>query len=267
MSATTVFTLAYNALMANDIAEKLRQVALLNEAWQSGDVSLHANDTVEAVPEPGRPQQPVLVHPRDLKQRRLGSPEGHAAFIHALAHIEFNAINLALDAVYRFREMPEEYYAGWIQVAVEEAYHFNLLNTHLDSLNHHYGDFPAHNGLWDMAQRTAADVLLRMALVPRVFEAKGLDVTPGMMQRLTDFGDHRGAEILGIILRDEVGHVAIGNRWYLWACEQQGCEPGETFKALITEYLPGRVNGPFNVEARLQAGFTQDELDELESLQ
>jgi uncharacterized ferritin-like protein (DUF455 family) len=168
--------------------------------------------------EPGRPDLPKLVAPKLLKPRKLHAPEGKAAFIHALTHIEFNAINLALDAVYRFQEMPRAFYTDWLNVAVEEAHHFELLAARLGELEYHYGDFPAHDSLWEMAIKTETGVLERMAMIPRVYEARGLDVTPGMITRLEKMGDSRSAEILVLILREEIGHVAAGNRWYLWAC-------------------------------------------------
>ncbi len=265
---TTVYEAAHEALMADDPQAKQAAVSLLAQHWADGALLLDEDDIDAAVSiaDPGRPVRPPLVHPRALKPRKLHSPQGHAAFIHALAHIEFNAINLALDAVYRFRGLPADFYADWISVAKEEAYHFRLLAEHLQSLGFCYGDFPAHSGLWDMAQRTDADLLLRMALVPRVFEARGLDVTPPMIERLKQHGDDCGAEILGVILHDEVGHVAIGNRWYHWACKKRGVDPAETFVSLIREYLPGRVKGPFHVSARLEAGFTEQELKQLENL-
>ncbi len=247
-------------------AAKAEAVRRLAGDWAAGALTTVSSEVPAEIPEPGRPSAPPLVHPRALKPRKLHTPGGHAAFVHALAHIEFNAINLALDAVYRFREMPADFFRDWISVAEEEVYHFELLAGHLETLGHAYGDFPAHNGLWEMALRTADDPLLRMALVPRVMEARGLDVTPPMIERLQRHGDMRGAEILGIILRDEVGHVAIGNRWYHWLCEQRGLDPATTFLRLVRDYLPGRVKGPFHRAARLDAGFTEQELQQLEKL-
>ncbi len=268
MTSTTVYEAAHEALMADDPQAKQAAVAALAQRWSEAGLSLDQCGiaTAATIADPGRPAQPELVHPRELKPRKLHTPQGHAAFIHALAHIEFNAINLAVDAVYRFRGLPADFYGDWVRVAEEEAYHFRLLTEHLQSLGYCYGDFPAHSGLWDMAVRTDADLLLRMALVPRVFEARGLDVTPPMIKRLKQHGDGRGAEILGIILHDEVGHVAIGNRWYHWACEKRGVDPAETFVSLIREYLPGRVKGPFHISARLKAGFSEQELKQLENL-
>ena len=214
---------------------------------------------------PGRPQRPHLVAPRDLPARGLGTPEGRVALVHAVAHIEFNAINLAWDAVYRFRGMPVDYYRDWIGVAADEARHFTLLQTRLGELGHAYGDFDAHDGLWEMAVKTSDSCLTRMALVPRVLEARGLDVTPGMIERLRAVGDYASVAILELILREEVAHVAAGSRWFAWCCERAGCEPEATFAALIAQHARGSVRGPFNTAARLAAGFSAAELARLEA--
>ena len=209
---------------------------------------------------PGRPDRPVLVPSQDVPKRRLSSPKGRAALIHAIAHIEFNAINLALDAIARFANMPAAYYTDWLQVAVEEARHFSLLAEHLRVYHHHYGDLPAHNGLWEMAQKTAADVMTRMALVPRVLEARGLDVTPGMQIRLRQAGDTGAADILGIILREEIGHVATGNRWFHYLCAQRALDPQATFEALCRQHDIVPMHPPINEAARIAAGFSAEEL-------
>lgn len=186
--------------------------------------------------------------------------------IHAIGHIEFNAINLALDAVYRYRDLPAEYYADWIQVAAEEVYHFTLIRERLRQLGYDYGDFPAHTGLWDLARKTADDLLHRMALVPRMMEARGLDVTPGIMRKFRQIDDQQTVEILEIILRDEIGHVQAGSRWFNYVCQQRGVEPESTFLQLLTDYTGGRMNCPLHIQARLQAGFSESELQELEKL-
>ncbi len=198
-----------------------------------------------------------------MPRRELNGPEGHAALIHALAHIEFTAINLALDAVYRFSGLPAGYYGDWLRVAAEEALHFRLLRDHLRGLGRDYGDFPAHEGLWDMARKTADDPLARMALVPRLMEARGLDVTPGIQDKLRGFGDRSGAAILDIILRDEVGHVAAGDRWFRHLCTERGLAPEPTYRSLIAECSAPRPRRPFNLTARLAAGFSRDELADL----
>lgn len=257
---------AHLALMCNDVEEKIQLTKQLQAAWQTKSCSLVDDTKIESIAIPGRPGKPELVAPRKLVQRKLSSLTGHAALIHAVTHIEFNAINLALDAVYRFRGLPQDYYNDWLQVAAEEAYHFSLLSERLNQLGFVYGDFPAHNGLWEMAVKTDDDLLLRMALVPRVFEARGLDVTPGMMKKFESIGDQATMAILAIILRDEIGHVRIGDRWYRWACEQKNLEPERTFRELIETYLPGQVRGPFHESARLEAGFSAEELESLQTL-
>lgn len=209
---------------------------------------------------PGRPPRPVLVHHTQLVQRPLSTPEGRAALLHALAHIEFNAIDLALDAVWRFPDMPEAFYADWIRIADEEALHFTLLRTHLVDMGFDYGDFPAHNALWEMAERTRGDVLARIALVPRTLEARGLDASPAVRAKLIGAGDRRAGEILDVILRDEIGHVAAGNRWFAWLCEQRGLDRHRTYAELVRLHEAPRLRGPFNLEARRAAGFTEEEL-------
>ena len=218
---------------------------------------------VAELPPPGRPARPQLVHPREVAQRGLGTAAGRAALVHAVAHIEFNAINLALDACCRFACMPPAFYSDWLSVAQDEARHFLMLHARLQQLGHDYGDFPAHNGLWEAAQKTAHDVLVRMALVPRVLEARGLDVTPGLIRRLGEVGDAQTVAILEVILREEIGHVAAGTRWYRWLCAQRGLEPNATFRRLLADYSM-HARPPFNLEARAAAGFVSAELPELE---
>lgn len=208
---------------------------------------------------PGRPERPELIDPAKVPRRRLGSDAGRAALVHAVAHIEFNAINLALDACWRFQGMPANYYHDWLSVAVDEARHFQLLAARLRDLGHEYGDFPAHNGLWEAAEKTAHDVLVRMALVPRVLEARGLDVTPGMIQRLESVGDTATVEILQLILREEVRHVQIGTHWFHFCCAQRGLPPDQTFVELLADYNMS-VRPPLNEAARQQAGFSEREL-------
>lgn len=212
---------------------------------------------------PGRPERPLLVQPAQLKTRAVGTLEGRAGLIHALTHIEANAINLALDMVWRFAGMPAAFYLDWWQVAQEEALHFDLLNSHLNEMGFAYGDFPAHDGLWDMAERTRNDVLARLALVPRTLEARGLDATPAVRNRLVSVGDLAAAKILDIILRDEIGHVAIGNRWYRYLCDARQLDPVSSYAALARRYQAPQLKGPFNLTARRAAGFTEAELSAL----
>jgi uncharacterized ferritin-like protein (DUF455 family) len=223
-----------------------------------------ASVLVPASPLPGRPLKPRLVDPAQVPRRTPFTPEGRAALLHAVAHIEFNAINLALDAVWRFPGLPEPYYRQWWQVACEEALHHGLLAQYLNELGHTYGDFDAHDGLWSMCEKTAADVTARMALVPRTLEARGLDATPPMRAKFAKAGETRAVQILDIILRDEVGHVAVGNRWYRWLCEREGLDPVAHYARLAAQHGAPRLKPPFNLAARRAAGFTDEELRVLE---
>jgi uncharacterized ferritin-like protein (DUF455 family) len=226
-----------------------------------------ALDAGAAIPEPealpGRPARPRLVPPASVPHRSPFTRDGRAALLHAIAHIEFNAINLALDAVWRFAGMPEAFYRDWLRVASEEALHFSLLEAHLRTLGHAYGDFDAHNGLWLMCERTKADIVARMALVPRTLEARGLDATPPIQAKLSRAGDDAAVAILDVILRDEVGHVAIGNRWYRFLCERNGLDAIAHYESLVAGYGAPRLKPPFNFGARRAAGFTEDELTRL----
>ena len=219
-----------------------------------------------AITEAGLPDRLELVPPRQLKKRSIQQQRGRNVLMHAIAHIEFNAINLALDAAYRFRNQPDAYYSDWIDVAADEARHFLLIQDYLNRHGCDYGDYPAHNGLWDMAVRTQDDVVARMALVPRVLEARGLDVTPQIIKRLTRAEDHDAVGILRTIYNDEIEHVKIGSRWFNYQCEQQQLEPRTTFLEMIKLHLHGDLKGPFNFEARLLAGFDDQELDYLRNL-
>ncbi len=217
-----------------------------------------------ALDEPGQPVLPELVNPRHLKRRSMSSAAGRIGFLHAFAHIEFNAINIALDAVYRFREMSDEYVSDWLLVASEEAKHFLLLDDCLTERGSFYGEHDAHRGLWDMVCKTRHDILHRMALVPRVMEARGLDVTPSMINKFNQANDLRAVEILEIIYRDEIGHVRIGNFWYQTLCDERKLDSTQTFSDLVDFYMDGKLRGPFNYPARLEAGFEKSELESLE---
>lgn len=252
------------ALAEDDLATKAEMVRSLHAAATSGSVPDDSNEQVPLHPveAPGRPARPELVEPRSLPRRRLGTPEGRFAAIHAVAHIEANAVNLALDAIHRFEGLPWSYRLDWLGVAVEEALHFEMLAGRLADLGGSYGDLPAHDGLWSAAVATAEDPLRRMALVPRVLEARGLDVTPLMLERFREVGDTATAAVLQRILHDEVGHVAIGDRWFRHLCAQRGLEPAPTFIELLDE-ADTIVPPPFNEEARTRAGFGAAELDDL----
>lgn len=260
-----IFSDSLRCLQTGDIESKLAQVAALHRAWEQDEITLQPTlCPVVPIPAPGRPAKPEMVSALAVDKRKLSTPAGRAALIHSLAHIEFNAINLALDAIYRFRDMPVEYYGDWLQVAAEEASHFIMLRDHLRTLGYDYGAFTAHNGLWEMALVTAHDPLVRMALVPRVLEARGLDVLPGIMHKLASSGAHDAVAIMETILRDEIGHVAVGNRWYAFLCNQRGLEPLSTFRTLLRDYNAPRLRGPLHTTARLAAGFTEAEMKMLE---
>ncbi len=253
---------ALKALQVADPAAKAQAAGALHPALQD---TLDPAATLQADgPLPGRTGRPVLVAPSALARRSPFTTEGRAALLHAVAHIELNAINLALDAVWRFAGMPSAYYRDWLRVAAEEAHHFSLLSAHLASLGHAYGDFAAHDGLWAMAERTAGDITARMALVPRTLEARGLDATPPMQARLKQAGDERAVAILDVILRDEIGHVAVGNHWYRWLCHRDGLDPVAHYALLAQRHHAPRLRGPFNLDARARAGFTAEEMAALD---
>ncbi|MGH8076471.1 MAG: ferritin-like domain-containing protein [Lysobacter sp.] len=265
MATTSLFDAANACLRASASEEKLALTFAAADAFARDELSIDDTSEPDAIRMPGRPVRPTLVHPRDLPKRGFGTVEGRAAFVHAIAHIEFNAIDLAWDAVYRFRGLPREYYVDWVGVASDEARHFAMLRGRLQQLGFDYGDFAAHNGLWEMAEKTAHDGLTRMALVPRVLEARGLDVTPTMITKLRALGDEATVAILEVILREEVAHVAAGSRWFNWYCERADIAPGPRFRELLGEYARAALYGPFNIEARSAAGFSDDELRMLEA--
>jgi uncharacterized ferritin-like protein (DUF455 family) len=257
---------ARSALACALVDPKLDAIGTIAYGLAAGEITIEPDFPVEVAAVPGRPERPPLVHPRELTRRSAAAGEGHTALIHAMAHIEFNAINLALDAVCRFPRLPIEYYRDWFSVAVEEALHFRMLRDHLRSFDRDYGDFPAHDGLWQMAVKTAHDPLARMALVPRVLEARGLDASPGIIRRLRENGDRHGAEIVEVILADEVGHVAIGTRWFNHLCNERALDPETTFVRLLHEFDAPRPVLPLNDNARKQANFTPRELAHMHTL-
>lgn len=257
--------LALDCLVEADVGRKLERTAAAWAVIGAGngvDDGPDGGPGVARIEAPGRPDRPALVAPAQLAQRKLAQAEGRAALVHAVAHIEFNAINLAWDAVYRFPGMPAQYYRDWASVAADEARHFQLLQARLAELGHAYGDFPAHDGLWQMALDTDHDPLLRMALVPRVLEARGLDVTPGMIGRLRRAGDEATVAALEVILREEVRHVAVGSHWYAHLCRQRGLDPAALFPRLLQAHAVV-LRLPFNEAARLAAGFDANELSAL----
>ena len=260
-------TLALDALCICDPAEKVRATQAVWSKQAELAVTPHhaiAPDTTRILP--GRPTLPRLIPAKQVPTRTPFTREGLAALLHAVCHIEFNAINLALDAVWRFSHMPPPFYNDWLRVAYEESQHFDMLHTQLNSMGYSYGDFDAHDGLWHMCQKTADDVLARMALVPRTLEARGLDATPLIQAKLRKAASPdalKAVEILDVILRDEVGHVAIGNHWYRWLCEQRGLDPVGLYGELVKQYDAPKLRPPFNEAARKRAGFTETELSYL----
>lgn len=252
---------ALQILCTADPSLKVAQARELLEQFASFEIALHAPPEPASLP--GRPARPELIHPAKVPRRSPFKPEGLAALLHAIAHIEFNAINLALDAVWRYESMPAQFYSDWVRVAAEEAYHFSLVRDHLLALGWHYGDFPAHDNLWAMCEKTKHDIVARMALVPRTLEARGLDATPIIQEKLRRVGSpeaQRAIDILDIILADEIGHVAIGNHWYRWLCEREGLDPVAHYGTLVKRYDAPRLYPPFNEAARKRAGFSDEEL-------
>jgi len=258
-----LFEAAMRCIEINDPFEKASSTRVLYQRWLANELdTVSLNDPVRII-NPGRPERPLLVSPRKVPKRSFNSRQGLTRLAHAIAHIEFNAINLALDAVYRFRSMPHDYYSDWLRVAAEESSHFLMLARYLQTNDAHYGDNDAHNGLWEMALKTDKDVMVRMALVPRVLEARGLDVTPAMINKLEKVGERQLVDILKVIHSEEIGHVLIGTRWFNFSCKQRGLSPGKVFVELLDEYMNGVIQGPFDEDSRLQAGFTEDEMQHL----
>ena len=250
-----------HALVLLQMSDPVAKAAAVRAAFDAGGWTIDCEATLAEPPGlPGRPERPRLVPPKDVPTRSPFTAEGRAALLHAIAHIEFNAINLALDAVWRFAGLPEDFYRDWFRVAAEESLHFTLLREHLATLAHDYGDFDAHDGLWTMTARTAHDIVARMALVPRTLEARGLDATPPLQAKLAKAGDARAVAILDVILRDEIGHVAIGNRWYRFVCERAGLDALAIYPGLVERYAAPKLRPPFNDAARRAAGFSEEEI-------
>ena len=250
-----------HALALLQMSDPATKAAAVRAAFDAGGWTIDCEATLAEPPGlPGRPERPRLVPPKDVPTRSPFTAEGRAALLHAIAHIEFNAINLALDAVWRFAGLPEDFYRDWFRVAAEESLHFTLLREHLATLAHDYGDFDAHDGVCTKTARTAHDIVARMALVPRTLEARGLDATPPLQAKLAKAGDARAVAILDVILRDEIGHVAIGNRWYRFVCERAGLDALAIYPGLVERYAAPKLRPPFNDAARRAAGFSEEEI-------
>lgn len=246
-------------LLEIDAVQKAKLTLALSLEWPIDPLAIIADPGHI----PGRPDKPELVAHTAVKSKPLNTLEGRAGLVHAVAHIELNAINLALDVVWRFSGMPANFYTDWVQIAQEEAKHFLLLQAHLVDMGFDYGSFVAHNSLWEMAERTRDDVLARIGLVPRTMEARGLDASPAVKNKLISAGDLAAGRILDIILEDEIGHVAAGNRWYRYVCAQRGLDPIGTYRKLIQQYDAPKLKSPYNLEARRLAGFSEEELKDL----
>jgi len=257
---------ALQALCTPDPSDKVAQAIALGHAAPALPVAPLAD--APAGPLPGRPTRPLLIHPASVPRRSPFRPEGLAALLHAICHIEFNAINLALDCAWRFDAMPTQFYRDWARVAAEEAHHFTLLSELLAEMGWQYGDFDAHDGLWAMCEKTGEDIVARLALVPRTLEARGLDATPQIqekLRRVPSAAAARAVEILDVILHDEIGHVAIGNRWYRALCAERGLDPLAHHAWLVRRYGAPRLRPPYNEAARRLAGFTEAEITGLKA--
>ena len=259
----SVFDFAEKALRCANRDELL---ALTHEAWrlaENGELRFESENDVQPIEQVRFPEKPILLPPREMPKRKFHTRAGLAAFFHAIAHVEFVAIYLAWDILYRFRDLPEDFYRDWLLVADEESQHFSLLQTKLKTFGMNYGDLPAHSGLWDLAQYTANDLLKRLALVPRNMEAHGLDVTPPLIEKFKQLDDENAVEILTRILTDEIGHVALGSKWFKWLCKQQSLDIESTYQELLLNYYAqkgGNLKGNLNHEMRLKAGFSENEL-------
>ena len=260
-----LFELAERCLFAADIQQKLDLTHQARQMLDEQRLSLQADSPVLPISNTAFPAKPTLLMPRDMPRRRLNTRQGKMAFFHALAHIEFVAIYLAWDIIYRFRGLPDDFYRDWLIIADEEAQHFTLIRNQLLSLGCDYGDLPAHSGLWLHAEGSAGDILSRLAVVPRCMEARGLDVTPGMIDKLQALGDDAGVAILTRIYHDEIGHVERGSYWFNILARQRGLVPEQCYKELILHHYTGKPKGPFNREVRIIAGFSNNEIDWLEA--
>ncbi|MCC3860910.1 ferritin-like domain-containing protein [Pseudemcibacter aquimaris] len=253
----TIADAAFNALSAKTVQEKIDHTFRGSKAWFDGELASEFNQ--QAPDRPGRPAKPELLAPKDMpKRRNAGSDAARIAMLHAIAHIELNAIDLAWDIVIRFGEqMPKEFINDWVKVADDEARHFEMLDARLKEMDSFYGALPAHDGLWQSAENTAHDIMARLAIVPLVLEARGLDVTPSLIKKFQSAGDQKSVDALEIIYEEEIEHVRAGQRWFNFLCENQGLNPQEKYQHLVITYFAGNVKPPFNKAARDTAGFDE----------
>ncbi len=250
-------TTATDVLCCADPVEKANTARAFRRSVLAG----HTVSPIEVPDRPARPERPELVPPHKVAKRGLGSPEGRAALLHAIAHIELNAIDLAADMIARFAGAPEvknvraDFVADWSSVCDDEARHFLMIEARLGELGYTYGDFPAHDGLWEAAMSTRHDIGARLAIAPLVLEARGLDVTPGMIRKLDGVGDRASADVLRVIYAEEVAHVECGVRWFHKVADSREMTRDSYFDQLVREHFKGRVKPPFNVDARDRASF------------
>lgn len=258
-TVTTLSEGARDVLLTRDALEKSRISLAVATGWQNGHITRIGE--ADAPDRPARPAAPTLLAPQNVPRRRINrGTAGRIALLHALCHIELNAVDLAWDIIVRFadQDLPKAFYDDWVKVAMEEARHFQLLSERLGDFGAAYGDLPAHDGLWDAAQETRHDLAARLAIVPMVLEARGLDVTPAMIDKLRDVEDGDSADILEVIYREEIGHVRIGKRWFAYICSRQDQEPETYWRNLVTRHFRGDLKPPFNVPARDQAELPED---------
>ncbi|WP_411035837.1 ferritin-like domain-containing protein [Shinella sp. BYT-45] len=246
------------AIAAADLDLKTALAQETARRWFARTLSMRSPRDPALPARPGRPEKPELIPPKHMEKRSLHTVKGRIALLHALAHIELNAVDLALDIVARFttERVPHSFFDGWMQVAFEEAKHFRLIRDRLRDLGAQYGDLPAHDGLWQAAHDTRNDLTARLAVVPLILEARGLDVTPTLQARMRETGDHASADILDIIYNDEKGHVAVGAKWFRFLCAREKKDPSATFKELVRANFRGPLKPPFNDVARAEAGLT-----------
>lgn len=253
----TLTDAALQVLDEADPAGKVRLTYSFAQAWREGQIT--AIGDTPPPQRPARPEKPTLISPSDMPKRSTGGGKRRLALVHAIQHIELNAIDLAWDIIARFADpnLPKGFYDDWVLVAEDEARHFEMLGTRLGELGACYGDLPAHDGLWEAATKTEDDLLARLALVPMLLEARGLDTTPATVARLHGNGDDATAALMAAIGEDEISHVAAGVRWFEHICAQRGLEPIQTFQGFVADRFRGTIKPPFNFEARDRAQFAR----------
>lgn len=255
---------AIACFLCKDPDEKMALTQETVRLWNEGALLVDHPRELSLFDFPGKAERPLVVLPKDVKKRKLNTTQGQACMLHALAHIEWTAVNLAWDTIIRFHPMPGEFLEDWIRTAEDEARHFIGLRDLIRDRGFDYGDFPVHDQLWQMALKTKESVVDRMGIVHRVLEARALDVVPGIAKKFEELGQSGVVSVLHAIANDEVRHVSASTRWFNYGCQVEQKEPEETFFQLLRKYMQSPLRGPFNHEARLQAGFSINELNRLE---